>query len=285
MSAEIDLGNVVRVLSAEADGAIGGAFLRGEAHVELDSFVGQFDRPVPIEPCARMIAEAVKRFDAGKRPDSDAWLAPRLHASLRLTPREAADTRVWNYLTVLKFPDYVQWRWNGEDGVTRDRYLGNTTKNALARLWWGAELTRNGPDYSGTVKAFSAQDIPNTWFRLDLYHHRPLALGAIRVMMDLRGGGGVKATSKVNRMATAVNMALTATSLDVLLPFAGTDVDALGTWIASEFDEAEFLEALPVGPPEEPVSEDALDSATELVTKIATEAGLFEDQSGEPLFE
>lgn len=35
-----------------------------------------------------------------ERTRADAWLAPRLHATLRLTRQEAADRRLWNHLAL-----------------------------------------------------------------------------------------------------------------------------------------------------------------------------------------
>ena len=59
----------------------------------------QLGRDIDVEPLVAMIDEAMRRFRSS--PDkSDAWLAPRVHATIRLSRREAADRRIWNYLNV-----------------------------------------------------------------------------------------------------------------------------------------------------------------------------------------
>src|SRR4051794_10751697 len=82
--------------------------------VDATEFITELElgRKVNLGPIRAVIDEAMKRL---KRSESDQWLGPRLHATLRLTRREAADKRIWDYLTVVEFPDYVRWRWKDQD--------------------------------------------------------------------------------------------------------------------------------------------------------------------------
>jgi len=57
-----------------------------------------------------------------------------------ITQREAADASLWAYLATFCSAGYVKWRW--PDSVAL-RYAGNIRRNALARLWWWAEVTHN----------------------------------------------------------------------------------------------------------------------------------------------
>lgn len=62
-----------------------------------------------VEPIRSLVEDAMFEFRAD-RTRADAWLAPRLHATLRLTRREAADKRLWNHIALAVAPDYVVWR-------------------------------------------------------------------------------------------------------------------------------------------------------------------------------
>ncbi len=150
--------NVLKGLNPGARVLVTEDFRMGQqATVDATNFVTelQLGRKIDLSSMRAVFCEAMKRFEFDPWK-SDPWLGPRVHATLRLTRREAADKRIWEYLTVIAFPDYVRWRWAQEDHdrlVTKDRFLGEDSKNAIARLWWAAELTRNGSDYSRTEQA------------------------------------------------------------------------------------------------------------------------------------
>ena len=94
-------------------------------------------RPIELAPLQAVVDLAMRRR---KRDESDSWLAPRMHATLRLTRREAADPRIWAYLAAVVLPDYVRWRWRSPDDrkapVAIDRFMGKPATNAVSRLWW-----------------------------------------------------------------------------------------------------------------------------------------------------
>lgn len=95
-------------------------------------------------------------FTPDKKSAADQWLAPRLHFSLRLTRRAASDPGLWTWLAAGPLRSYLEWRWPRTDESTWWRYTGrDLLRNGLARLWWGAELVRTGPDYSLVVDAFA----------------------------------------------------------------------------------------------------------------------------------
>jgi len=276
--------SILKLLGSAARSELTPAFLEGQAGVDVKEHTKDFHREVDLEPLRRILEEAKIKFDGRPVEDSDAWLAPRVHATLRLTRREAADMELWSYLAMIEFPEYVRWRWGTPAPL--GRFVGSETNQALARLWWGAELTRNGSDYSAVEKAFEAQDIPNTWFRLDAFHHRPAALAALRVMDDLKGGPlpngtQVKRTRKINMLATAFNTALSTTVLDAVVPPHGEDADAVLEWVDREVDETLMLNELPTGPDDESVSDEAVAAADKLIRSLAEGAGLFYETSVE----
>jgi len=69
-----------------------------------------------------------------------------------LTPSEAADEKMWAYMTHVTHWDYMRTRWpiektTGNKGnFILDRYFFKAkpiSRNGLARLWWGAHITYN----------------------------------------------------------------------------------------------------------------------------------------------
>lgn len=72
---------------------------------------------------------------------SDGLLAVNVHKLMnRITIREASDPGLWAYLAVFASATYVKWRWPNNVAV---RFAGNIRRNALARLWWWAEVTHD----------------------------------------------------------------------------------------------------------------------------------------------
>ena len=209
-----------------------------------------------------LIDDAMDMFRSERPTAADAWLAPRLHETLRLTRREAAEKGFWTYLALGVAPDYVVWRHLPDpraDGspraVARDRFVGPHYKQAFARLWWTAELFRDGPDYRPVVVACSNQDMLNSAVRLDVIDHRPTAQALVRLLER----GTVRTGREVNALMPAINAAAATLMYDVIAPDVDRDGDALREWIDGV---ASALPAprntLPDGPEEERVPDDAV---------------------------
>ncbi|WP_049649223.1 DUF6339 family protein [Kitasatospora sp. MY 5-36] len=219
------------------------------------------DRRGELQPVRDLVDDAMAYCRAGglKVTQADAWLAPRLHAVLRLTRREAADPGFWNYLALGAAPDYVVWRHLAEpkDGkpakVASDRFRGTYHKQAFSRLWWAAELFRDGADYAPVVAACGNQDILNTALRMSVINHRPTAQAIARLVAK----GTVTGGREANALAGAVNASAATLMYDVIAPdHPDRDPRPLLDWI----DEAETARqvsrnALPAGPAEEPAPE------------------------------
>src|SRR5690348_3937505 len=91
------------------------AFRQGNAQVDFSEFQEDFPRAVRLDALNEVVNATMSRHPDAPTKDeersrADAWLAPRLHAALRLTRREAADRGVWNYLALVQLDDYVRWR-------------------------------------------------------------------------------------------------------------------------------------------------------------------------------
>ncbi|MFI8460730.1 DUF6339 family protein [Kitasatospora sp. NPDC085464] len=236
------------------------------------------DRRGELAPVRDLAEDAMAycRNNGLKATQADAWLAPRLHAVLRLTRREAADPGFWNYLALGVAPDYVVWRHLAEpkDGkpakVAADRFRGQYHKQAFARLWWAAELFRDGPDYGPVVTACGNQDILNTALRMSVINHRPTAQAIVRLVAK----GTVTGGREANALAGAVNAAAATLMYDVIAPdHPERDSRPLIDWI----DEAETARqvsrnALPTGPDEEPAPELSVSLLTDYFAELFADA-------------
>jgi Family of unknown function (DUF6339) len=135
---------------------------------------------LPTEPTEATIdltqlEAAIEALDpALKGPEIDRALVEPIHIALAdLTRGEAAEMRVWHWLTSTVCPDLVWRRWRGsvpaahelEDALTPAmfrRFAGRSTlngvsRNALARLWWVVEHCGN--DFDLARVALSSQDM------------------------------------------------------------------------------------------------------------------------------
>ncbi|TWD73148.1 hypothetical protein FB561_7033 [Kribbella amoyensis] len=223
-------------------------------------------------PVRELLVEAMHRFD-GQRVKADAWLAPRLHATLRMTRAEAADSRRWNYLSLIVGPDYVVWRHRGKESVAAGRFCGPHYTQALARLWWAAELFRNGGDYRSVEVACQVQDVLNTTMRLDVIDHRPTALTIVEVLKRLTAAGTPRLGDQVNALSSAVNAAGSTLMYDILAPDQVNDPSALYNWIAdAETMSAVPWERLPYGPEDGEVSATAVRTLLPLFENLLAEA-------------
>ena len=71
--------------------------------------------------------------------------------------------------------------------VAEDRWIGPIHKQALARLWWGAEIFRDGADYAPVERAFIRQDLINSYLHRPLVRCRSFALGMLNVFSTPEG--------------------------------------------------------------------------------------------------
>ena len=230
--------------------------------------LNQAAEPLPESPRIRLrairdlIDDAMYIYRDDRPTQVDAWLAPRLHAVLRLTRGEAADPALWNYVALGVAPDFVVWRHLSESNKTVNaRYFkGPHYKQAFARLWWSAELFRNGPDYKPVVIACGNQDMLNTVLRLDVIDHRPTAQALVRLLeRDV-----VRTGRDANALGKAVNAAAATLMYDVIASDAERDAGAVQRWIdEGEEGIAVHHRPLPVGPAEERAPEDSVERLTD----------------------
>ncbi|MGW6303702.1 DUF6339 family protein [Streptomyces niveus] len=232
--------------------AITPGVLQGFEKLSFSSFKDKAEEPLDstarwdAEPVAQLVAEARRRFEDSSPTASDAWLAPRLHYTLRLTRSEAADTTLWNFLALCVAPEFVLWRWGGIKGVGQSaRFSGRWDLQCFSRLWWAAELFRDGGNYAPVEVACGNQDILNTVMRQEMIQHRPAAQGLLR----LHKSGLVRTGREVNAAASAANAAAATVVYEAMAPDALQDAEALSDWIFDVGDDAPAqYETLPRGP-------------------------------------
>ncbi|MEW2067661.1 DUF6339 family protein [Streptomyces sp. NPDC007346] len=228
-----------------------------------------------LDPVRALVEDAMYQFRDDRPTAADSWLAPRLHATLRLTRREAADRRIWNYLALGMAPDYVVWRHlaakseGAPPKVAARRFRGPAYTQAFARLWWAAELFRDGPDYGPVVTVCSNQDMLNTALRVDVIDHRPTAQAMVRLMER----GTVRTGREVNALVAAVNASAATLMYDVVAPDAERDGRPVREWIeAAESAPAVPRRDLPVGPYEERTPERSVDVLVDHFAELFAEA-------------
>lgn len=258
------------------------AFRLGTEDMDVSSFVS----PMPgggahaLEPARVVLDEAMRRFAKSDVASSDAWVGPRLHAALRLSRREAGAPGIWRFLG-LWAADYVRWRFGpaaGEDDVDkaakRERFIGADYKQALARLWWMAELFRDGKDYSSAELALTNQDIINNLFRARLAHHRPTALAALQVLPRSKDGKSIPGGREANALSKAANAAASTLVLDVIATDPLPDLTSRTRWERDvvNYDPRACFGSLPEGPDDGEVPQDSLDSMKMMLAEWYAEA-------------
>lgn len=233
------------------------------------------DARAALHPVRDLVDDTMHAYRDAKVTQADAWLATRLHATLRLNRREAADRKLWNYLALGVAPDYVVWRHMPEprEGqtpqVAATRFRGAHYTQAFARLWWAAELFRNGSDYSPVVAACTNQDMLNTALRLDAIDHRPTALAMVRLLER----GTVSTGRDVNALARAVNTSAATLMYDVIAPDVVRDAGPMREWIdAAESAPAVPRRMLPEGPNEEQAPDDSVEVLADYFAELFADA-------------
>jgi len=218
----------------------------------------------------------------GQIPQTDAWLAPRVHTCFRLTRHEASNKEIWVYLAY-RYADYVRWRWpGGKDSSNLARFLGKQLRkdNALSRLWWSAELIRNGNDYSMVEKALSEgyQDIPNTLTGISIFHDKNVAFSATRIATSLKGGPvrGVQlaAGKKVNLFSRALRGTTATVPIESIAEPYEFKYDAIKDWIGETPNPQEYEDNDPIGPEDRKLDKKNVKSLDGFCNNVAKYADL-----------
>jgi hypothetical protein len=162
--------------------------MKGEATL-TDEQLNEYVEPMPGRPTADLdgIDSAVQDVQ-DEYPEYetaiDGALAEEIHHALDITRRTAGDPGLWHWLAVVRYPELVRHRWEyRSEEAMREKFLGagsDLYSNAIHRLWWIAELTSRGDDYSTTDAVFANQTMVNKVFDRWFARYQP----AVRAMCD-----------------------------------------------------------------------------------------------------
>ncbi len=206
---------------------------------------GHFIAVEPLDELMEYVRDRIGFDGWNDRTASDRWLAPHIHYSLRLFRSEAADRGIWQWIA-LRYPWYLDWRWADPNGkVADDRWWGPIHKQAFARLWWGAEIFRDGPDYRPVQRAFVFQDLPNSYLHRPLVRCRSLALAVV----DRVSSSVAPSSDQVNSLARVLNLATVGTPPEVETGYQIDDLSTYRQWVETKVPSGLDWTQLPYGPP------------------------------------
>jgi hypothetical protein len=164
-------------------------YLDSKAALQVNDLI-PVDPPLPLTAFDNAIRETMSTFKAGDA-QSDGFLAPRVHAALPISRRQAADLRLWHWLTVLHCRTYVDYRWGqGTNPPNEERLLGGLNRNAFSRLWWITELTSDpkvSEPYRLTAVAFSLQEFTVALFDRSFMQYRPAMVACLETLQGQNG--------------------------------------------------------------------------------------------------
>ena len=151
------------------------------------------------------------------------------------------------------------------------RLLNDLSGRSIAthlRLWWGAEFARNGASYADVALLYEQQELQASYARYAMFHHQPAVIALLRFLAKF-DSGKFASDDQIRVLVPAFNMALTTTVLDSLAPNPPNDVQSIIEWCKEAPDETAMFEAMPIGPPDTPVQEAAIDAVQKLLERVA----------------
>ncbi|CAN5346687.1 hypothetical protein BH24GEM3_BH24GEM3_07730 [soil metagenome] len=263
----------------------------GRLPTDWTEYAERVDLEIDLELVQALTRHAAVTFlaepkDPANELSMDAWLAPRVHYALRLPRRLAADDGIWTWLA-LQCTEYLEKRWpeyeDKKTGVRKrmnpDRVRGRTLnlRNGLARLWWGAEMTRNGEDYTATETAF--RRTRTAQFALELYYslYRPAAIAFARVAEGKDGGHRLDDPT-MNALSTRLRLYLSLQALEIAHADTAEETEEIDTdWLEGVPQKGlamgDDVQAL-TGPARGTVDPDAIQALTREMREIVKEIRL-----------
>ena len=172
----------------------------------------QLSCKIEIGKIAEILEQAVamlpEKTDYPMRARAETHAAVALHTylgSMGFGRQLGGDEGVWTWLS-LNVPDWSLARWKSSSGRATgyEQWFGNATSNALGRLYWAAELMRNGSDYSPVRGAFINQNVINEIDR-EIYRSRHWAVALGTLAADFDGVGNQASDDEWNTVSKVAN--------------------------------------------------------------------------------
>jgi uncharacterized protein DUF6339 len=171
----------------------------------------------PVEKIFRKLEAQGKR----KTGDYDIAMCEALHRQLKHLPAAVKlDMRMWHWLAIKRFPDFVWIRWDGKvpadvasalaRGGMAARFLGNRSlrgrnRNALARLFFTAEILYDQKEgYRLATTAFANQDRHTSLFERKMGLLPEAAKALIRVTQKMGSEEIQKTAKRLNHIGSAL---------------------------------------------------------------------------------
>lgn len=77
-----------------------------------------------------------------QRTGFDSESAETLHREMIITPHEASQDGVWEFMSCVMLPEIVRWRFPGPGRTNIERFMGGV-RNVFQRSWWRAHLLQD----------------------------------------------------------------------------------------------------------------------------------------------
>lgn len=196
---------------------VGEEFLKGETEIPEEA-LGEYVEPMPggVTGDLQTLNSRVEKILAEySETDTamDGALAEDVHRCLDITRRTAGDPGLWHWIAVDRYPEFVRHRWEyRSEAAMREKFLGagsDLYSNAIHRLWWIAELTSDGDDYTLTEKVFANQTIVNKVFDRWFARYQPAVVVVCDELADEK-------SSVIDEVTRRFNLALTNVQLEGL---------------------------------------------------------------------
>lgn len=203
-----------------------------------------------------VIAEGLERY-----PDDnnklDQWLAPRIHNVIRVPRRVASDRRFWAWIAIEFGREYIKHRFSDGEGsaIKEFRFTGTHLRNGISRLWWAAELARNGRDYGPVKVALRAVRIAQFALELKYSWYRPAVIAFATICADRKLGD-----PKMQALSVRVNAYLGTRPVELV----GLDESAAEAydhewWASAPPSKAELFDGKLEGPDDGTASREAIE--------------------------
>ncbi len=206
--------DILHRLTEDGRRLVGEPFLEGEVTIDDEDLEDHVEQ-MPGQPKADLqtldtAVDTVVSEYPQYETDIDGALAKDVHRCLDITRRTAGDPGLWHWLAVVRYPEFVRHRWKyRSEEAMREKFLGagsDLYSNAIHRLWWIAELTSDGDDYTLTEEVFANQTIVNKVFDRWFARYRPAVVAVCDELADEPSGIIDDATRRFNHALTNVQL-------------------------------------------------------------------------------
>lgn len=180
-------------LSSDARVELSEDFLRGEQETLPSEVIDGYASPTglyaDLDWLREKLDEIVEEEDEYDGA-MDRRAAPAVHRAVDISRRDAADSGIWHDIAIRRFPEFVRhrWKYEGTEAMRKKFWTYgvplDSVSNTFERLWWIAELTRTGDDYSYTRRAFGNRRLCFRVFDIQLGRYKPAARACIEVLHD-----------------------------------------------------------------------------------------------------